>query len=189
MSDEATHEDHDQGTLVLAHHHPGRLRVRVRSGAFEEDHATLESIARWLSKQPGVRTVCTHARTGSVLVTYDPSEIEAGELFVGIASHGHLHIAEARPRGPRPAQTVFAAFRALDDFVLRRSEGRWGLGVVFPLVLGVGSLGSFLFSAHRRAPRWDNLLYWSVQLFRSMNEEQERAPRQPGDPREHADGD
>jgi hypothetical protein len=185
MSEEAPHED-DPGTLVLAHHHPGRLRVRVRSGALEEDRATLESIERWLTKQPGVRAVCTHARTGSVLVTYDASEAEAGDLFVGIASHGHLDIAEERVRRS-PAEAVFAAFRALDDFVLRSSDGRWGFGVLFPLVLGVGSLGSFFFSAHRRAPRWDNLLYWGVQLFRSMNEEHGKAERRTADHRDHAD--
>jgi hypothetical protein len=38
-----------------------------------------------------------------------------------------------------------------------------------PLALGLGSIGSFLFSAHRRAPRWDNLLYWSVQFLVLLN--------------------
>jgi hypothetical protein len=187
MSEDALREDHDRGYLVLAHHHPGRLRVRVRPGALEEDCATLEAIERWLTEQPGVRAVCTHARTGSVLVTYDTSEAEAGDLLVGIASHGHLDIAEARTRRA-PAQAVFASFRALDDFALRSSKGRWGLGLVLPLALGIGSVGSFLFSAHRRAPRWDNLLYWGVQLFRSMNEERGQGARRPGDSREHADG-
>jgi hypothetical protein len=188
MSDEAPREDHDHhGYLVLAHHHPGRLRVRVRSGALEEDRTMLEAIERWLTKQPGVRAVCTHARTGSVLVTYDASEAEAGDLFVGIASQGHLDIAETRERRA-PVQAIFAAFREVDDFVLRSSRGRWGLGLVVPLALGMSSVGSLLFSAHRRAPRWDNLLYWSVQLFRSMNEDRGQPQRRPGDLREHADG-
>jgi Heavy metal associated domain 2 len=180
MSEAAFRENQDRGYLVLAHHHPGRLRVRVRSGALEEDCATLEAIERWLTEQPGVRAVCTHTRTGSVLVTYDTSEADAGDLFVGIASHGDLDIAEEHARRA-PAQAVFAAFRAVDDFTLRSSKGRWGLGFVLPLALGIGSVGSFLFSAHRRAPRWDNLLYWGVQLFRSMNEERAQTVR-------HADG-
>jgi hypothetical protein len=187
MSEDEPREDHDRGYLVLAHHHPGRLRVRVRSGALEQDGATLEAIERWLTKQPGIQAVCIHRRTGSVLVTYDASEAEAGDLLVGIASHGHLDIAEPR-ESRRPAQAVFAAFRAIDDFVLRSSRGRWGLGLVLPLAMGIGSVGSFLFSAHRRAPRWDNLLYWSVQLFRSMNEERAEAERRPGELHRHANG-
>jgi hypothetical protein len=185
MSEDATREDHERGYLVLAHHHPGRLRVRLRSGAPEPDGATLEAVERWLTEQPGVRAVRTHGRTGSVLVIYDASEAEAGDLLVGMASHGHLDIGDARERRP-PAQAVFAAFRAVDDFVLRWSEGRWGVGLVLPLALGLSSVGSLLFSAHRRAPRWDNLLYWSVQLFRSLNDERARPERGSGDLREHA---
>jgi hypothetical protein len=188
MSDDEPREDPDRGYLVLAHHHPGRLRVRVRSGALEQDDGPkLRAIERWLTKQPGVRAVCIHPRTGSVLVTYDTSEAEAGELLVGIASHGHLDIAEPSERRP-PAQAAFAAFRAVDDFVLRSSGGRWGLGLVLPLALGVGSVGSFLFSAHRRAPRWDNLLYWGVQLFRSMNVERAERERRSGELDGHANG-
>jgi hypothetical protein len=186
MSEEEPRED-DRAYLVLAHHHPGRLRVRVRSGALEQDGATLEAIERWLTKQPGVCAVSTDPRTGSILVKYDASEAEAGELLVGIASHGHLDIAE--PRESRtPAGAVFAAFRAVDDFVLRASNGRWGLGLVLPFALGIGSVGSLLFSAHRRAPRWDNLLYWGVQLFRSMNEDRAKRERRPEELDGHANG-
>ncbi len=174
--------------LFLAHHHPGRLRVRSR--ALERAPAALEAIELWLSQQAGVCTACVHAPTGSVLVTYDPTRTDAGELMVGIASRAHLTIAEPSPGG-QPAQAAFDAFRALDEFVLDWSGGRWGLGVLVPLALGVSSVGSLLFSAHRRAPRWDNLLYWGVQLFRSLNEDehpQRRASVKSGRDRGHASG-
>lgn len=177
-------EANRDGQLLLAHHHPGRLRVR--SSVLERDGEALEAIESWLKQQPGVRAVCSHAPTGSILITYDPSEADPGELLVAIASQAHLEIAE-RPAGRPPVQAVFAAFRAFDDAVLESSGGRWGLDLVLPVALGIGSAVSFLFSAHRRAPRWDSLLYWGVQAFRAMNDEPHPDHR-PGRGPQHAGG-
>jgi hypothetical protein len=154
--------------LVVAHHHPGRLRIRSRT--FECEPALAETIERWLSEQPGVREVRSHPPTGSVLVTYDPSCADVGELLVAIAARTCLSIAEPATPGP-PAQRILDAARGLDDRVLELSGGRFGLGLVVPLALGAGSIASFFASAHRRTPRWDNLLYWAVQLFRALNED------------------
>ncbi|MDR2161029.1 MAG: hypothetical protein LBO77_02665 [Desulfovibrio sp.] len=46
-------------------------RVRIRSRALS-DPATLESVTRLLEAQPGVRRIAANARTGSLLVEYDP---------------------------------------------------------------------------------------------------------------------
>jgi hypothetical protein len=154
--------------LVVAHHHPGRLRVRSRS--FERDPALVETIERWLTEQPGVREVRSHAPTGSILVAYDPSRADVGELLVAIAARTCLALVEPSAAGP-PAQRIFDAARGLDDRVLELSGGRFGLGIVVPVALGLGSIASFVSSAHVRAPRWDNLLYWAVQMFRAMNED------------------
>ncbi len=175
MSSEATRD----GELVLAHHHPGRLRVR--SDRFERDSATLDGIERWLSDQPGVRLVQAHAGTGSVLLLYDPSTVDGGVLLAALADRSRLAIAEP-DRSRSPAQRIFDAAQSLDDLVLELSGGRWGLGFLVPAAMWAGSLGSLLFSAHRRAPRWDNLFYWGVQLFRSMNDDRHsRRRRHAGD--------
>lgn len=175
MSDGARAE---RPTLFVAHHHPGRLRVRSR--AFERDAALRESVARFAGEQTGVRAARAEAKTGSVLVSYDPTRADAGDLLTAIAARAHLVVTEP-PRG-NPVQAVFDAARALDEHVVDWSGGRFGLGFVVPLTMGVGSIGSFLWSSHRRVPRWDNLIYWGVQLFRSLNEDR-RPPR-----REHANG-
>jgi hypothetical protein len=168
----------ERQTLVVAHHHPGRLRVR--SGAFERDSALRESVARFVGEQSGVRDARAEARTGSVLVAYDPARADAGELLTAIAARAHLTIGEL-PRA-NPVQAIFDAAHALDEQMVEWSGGRFGLGFLVPLTMSVGSIGSFLWSAHTRAPRWDNLLFWGVQLFRSLNDDR-RAPR-----REHANG-
>jgi hypothetical protein len=150
----------ERGWLVVAHHHPGRLRVR--SPRFELDERLLETTQRWLVEHPGVRDACSDATAGSILVAYDPARIDAGELLVTIATRARLVLVERVPR-EIPAKRV--------------------LGLVIPTALGLGSLASFLLSPHVRAPRWDNLLWWGIEAFRALNED----PR-PG-ARPHANGD
>jgi hypothetical protein len=173
-----TGEARDRG-LAVAHHHPGRLRVR--SSAFEGDDALRASTERWLTEQPGVLVVSSHAPTGSILVAYDPSRIDAGELLIAVASRARLVVTAKAPRGLR-AQALFDAARAVDESVVGWTGGRLGLGLAIPVALGISSIASFVLSPHVRAPRWDNLLYWGVHFFRTLNDD-ERARR-----REHARG-
>jgi hypothetical protein len=169
----------ERGWLVVAHHHPGRLRVR--SPRFELDERLLEATQRWLAERPGVRSACSDATAGSILVAYDPSCTDAGELLVAIATRARLVVVEREPR-EAPARRIFAAVRAFDGLVLDASGGRFGLGLVFPTALGLGSIASFLMSPHPRAPRWDNLLWWGMEAFRVLNED----PPPPA--RSHANG-
>jgi hypothetical protein len=159
----------DEEPLVVAHHHPGRLRVRSR--AFEWDAALLSSTERWLAEQPGVLAVSARPEVGSVLVAYDTSRLDVGALLVSLADHARLAIAAHPPLGETPAQTIYDAARTLDDHVHRYTNGRYGLGLIVPVALGIGSVGSLAFSTHVRAPRWDNLLYWAVQFFWAMNQD------------------
>jgi hypothetical protein len=159
----------ERGWLVVAHHHPGRLRVR--SPRFELDERLLEATQRWLAEHPGVRGACSDATAGSILLAYDPSRTDVGELLVAIASRARLVIVEREPR-EAPAKRIFGAVRALDGLVLDASGGRFGLGLVFPTALGLGSIASFVMSPHVRAPRWDNLLWWGIQAFRAFNADQ-----------------
>ena len=168
-----------RGWLVVAHHHPGRLRVR--SPRFELDERLLEATQRWLAEHPGVRDACTDTTAGSILVAYDPSRTDAGELLVAIANRTRLVVLEREPR-ETPARRIVAGVRALDGFVLDASGGLFGLGLVFPAALGLGSIASFFMSSHARAPRWDNLLWWGAQVFRAFDEDK-RPP-----PRPHANG-
>ena len=155
----------DGRPLVVAHHHPGRLRMR--SPAFETDERLRDAAQRWLRDQCGVRAVDADARTGSLLVTYDPALVDAGELLLAVATRSQLTIAEHASR-PVDVQFVFDGARALDERVLEATGGRFGLRVVLPALLGVGSAGSFLLS-EQRTPRWESLLYWAVQAFTVLN--------------------
>jgi hypothetical protein len=154
----------DEGQLVVAHHHPGRLRLRSRR--FEGDDALRESTLRWLAEQPGVMDVRSDAKTGSMLVAYDLARVDAGCLLASVAERARLAVDEPAPLG----QMLLEATRDLDKRVLESSGGRFGLGIAIPLAMGIGSVGSFVWSAHLRAPRWDNLIYWGVQFFHMRGE-------------------
>jgi hypothetical protein len=88
----------------------------------------------------------------------------------------------AEPTQEPPAQRIYDAARAVDDRLLEWSAGRFGISLFVPVALAAGSVGSFLWSSHRRVPRWDNLLYWAVQFFRTLNEDEHS--RRP----QHANG-
>jgi hypothetical protein len=166
----------DDRPLFVTHHHPGRLRVR--SPLFDRDPKLSETLAGWLTEQAGVRLVQRGAQTGSLLVGYDPSRTDGGRLLEGMARRGELDIT-VPPRPGIPAQGIFDAARALDRQVAAWSDGRFDLRLALPVALGLGSVASFFVSDHRRIPRWDNLLYWSVHFFRTLNEDA-RDERPPG---------
>lgn len=169
--------DAGRRSLIVAHHHPGRLRVRAR--ALEGDAQLRRVACAAIGGHEGVRSALD-TETGSILVEYDPERVDAGALLSAIAEATALTVALPEPQ-PRPAgataHEVFEAARALDRHVARWTGGRVDLRVAVPATLGVASVASLLLSAQARTPRWDNLLYWGFTLFHTLNERARRAPR------------
>jgi hypothetical protein len=153
-------------SLVVAHHHPGRLRVRAQ--ILESDPALRRHATAAVAGLDGVSSA-TDAPTGSVLVEYDPARIDAGALLDAIAAAAALWIAPP-PAPSSPARAVFEAGRMLDAHVAEWTGGRFGLRVAVPAALAAGSIATLAFGAWR-APRWDSLLYWSFTVFRALNDE------------------
>ncbi|HZU81742.1 MAG TPA: hypothetical protein VE987_02445 [Polyangiaceae bacterium] len=165
--------------LVVAHHHPGRLRVRAR--VLEQDTRVMASVHGALSGAAGVIAVRGRAETGSVLVEYDPTRTDAGRLLERIAGVTRLPVARPTPRR-LAAQPVFDAARDLDGWLSSWTRGRIDLRVGVPMALGLGSVLSFFWSGQPRAPRWETLLFWSVNLLMRLNDDagDEAAPRSHG---------
>jgi hypothetical protein len=153
-------------SLVVAHHHPGRLRVRAR--ALQADPELRRRVADAVAATHGVSSVAD-AATGSVLVEYDPRCVDAGALLREITATASLSIEPPAP--PRsPAHTVFESARALNAHVAEWSAGRFDLRFAVPAALAAGSLAAVAFGAPK-APRWDSLVYWSFTVFRALNDE------------------
>jgi hypothetical protein len=153
-------------SLVVAHHHPGRLRVRAR--VLETDPELRRRAVAAVAMVDGVTSV-VDSPTGSVLVEYDPERVDAGALVGEIAAAAALWIAPP-PTQRSAARAVFESGRALDAHVADWTGGRFDLRVAVPAALAAGSIATLLFGAWR-APRWDSLLYWSFTVFRALNDD------------------
>ncbi len=155
--------------LELAHHHPGRLRVRA--DALRDDAARIERVTRLIDAAPGVTRVAHNPRTGSFLIEYEPGHIDPEELVEQIAEAAGLlspFDPRARKLPVQPAMALIDGARGLNEITNQLTGGRADLRVVVPAALA--GLAAYSFSREKvRLPRWDNLLWWSYSIFTALH--------------------
>ncbi len=160
----------DEDLLELAHHHPGRLRVRadVLCGNTELAAEVIEA----LDGVSGITQVSHNARTGSLLVAYEPGLVEPDAIAARIAAVARL-ISPFDPRAARPvfrpAGAVIDGTRGLNAIAGELTGGRADLRSIIPAALAGAAAYSFAFGKGPRLPRWDNLLWWSYSVFASLH--------------------
>lgn len=175
---EAQHE-----ALELVHHHPGRLRVRSEAmrarpqDADDESNAHLalaERIRDAMEGVPGVTKLTHNARTGSLLVEYEPGHVEPDAIVARIAEIGGMQSPFARgadeTKSVTPAEALVEATRELNAIVYELTGWKADLRSIVPA--GIAALGaySFIVKKEDRLPRWDNLLYWSYNIFSQLHQ-------------------
>jgi copper chaperone CopZ len=74
--------------LDLAHHLPGRLRLR--SALFKGNARASEETQRHLAEIRGVTSARANPTTGSVLLEYDPDVISPSKVSDVLAAHGYI---------------------------------------------------------------------------------------------------
>ena len=159
------------GALRVVHHHPGRLRVRARS--LERDASRTRAAVEAMRRRKDVAGVRAQDLTGSILVEYDPERVDGGALLEALANALQLSV-EVTPARKSVARAITDAARAADERVSVLTRGRLNLRSGVPVAMGIGSVASLLWARDRRAPRWDNLLYWAFACFMALNHEPER---------------
>jgi hypothetical protein len=156
--------------LELAHHHPGRLRVRADSLCNAEDVA--QAIREALDALPGIVSVKYTAQTGSFLVEYEAGLADADEIILRIAETADLDPpldeAALRELRARPALLAIGATKELNRLAEEVTGGRTDLRTLVPTALAGLAVYSFL-QEKQRMPRWDNLLYWGFNIFTQMH--------------------
>jgi hypothetical protein len=156
--------------LELVHHHPGRLRVRA--AVLRDDAELAERITQALEGMPGIARVTHNARTGSVLVEYEPGLVEPDAIAEQIAKTAQL-ISPFDPRAAkpvfRPAGALIEGTRELNAIAEELTGGRVDLRSLVPAALAGAAAYSFAFGKGPRLPRWDNLLWWSYSVFHSLH--------------------
>lgn len=163
-------------TLELAHHHPGRLRVRSDALARgEEALARFSRVALAIEGRPGVRVVRHNAASGSVLVEYVPGAVEPDALVDAIAAAADLEPpppdAHERARLRQPALVAIGVTRELNSVAEKILGGRADLRTLVPMAM-LGTAAYSFVTGKNRLPRWDNLTYWAFSLFQSLHAEE-----------------
>jgi hypothetical protein len=154
--------------LALIHHHPGRLRVRAES--FRGGKA-VDQVRAALDMEPGIGAVSHNPRTGSLLVEYQPGHAHAETILARIAAAAGLDMPpdDESPRGKEPAIVAIDVARELNELVHEVTGYRADLRSIVPM--GMAALAAYSFAVHgdARLPRWDNLLYWSYNIFSQLH--------------------
>ncbi len=171
----------DREHLELAHHHPGRLRVRADSLIDALD--VVQRIRESLDAVPGILSVKYTAQTGSLLIEYEPGHSDADDIILRIADAADLEPpldeAALRERRARPALLAIGASKELNKLTEELTGGRADLRGLVPTALAGLAVVSFI-QEKQRMPRWDNLLYWSFNVFTMLHRKEiEGEPRVP----------
>ena len=152
-------------TLRLVHHHPGRLRLR--SEAFVDNDDTLPEVRAALEGKPGLIRVGHDARTGGLLIEYEPGLVEPDALMQRVAEALRLSpppFGREVRRRPADLAWLVEATRRLDAATQEATGHRLELRAVVPLALIGVAITSFIAQSGQRLPRWDNLVFWSLSL-------------------------
>jgi hypothetical protein len=159
---------HDRGVMVV-HDTPGRLRLRLPSGA------RTAALADALAAVPGVVHCAWTPRTRSLLLLYRPDAATAEGLVAAVAEQACVD-AEPRARRPHPGPPACGDFAAsvaglmaeIDQRVTRTTRGLLGLRSVVPLALVLWA-GRELARGRTAPLAWSSALWYAHGLFRDYN--------------------
>ena len=179
----------------VVHAVPGRVRVKLnRDELTDEFSRELRSALLALS---GVEDVRANRRTGSVVIHYDPDELDVGGL-IDLARTANLLALDALAADPYAskqlppsltAQRVQRTFHEVDVRLAELSNGRWDLRSVVPAAFALLSARQILrdFGALGSAP-WYVLAWYAFDSFIKLHQEHSHpiTPAQP--PAAPADG-
>jgi hypothetical protein len=156
--------------LELVHHHPGRLRVRA--DAFRLQPELVDRAREAVLDLPGILRFSHSPQTGSLLVEYEPGVAEPDQVVLRIADAASLERPDEeaiRARKRPPALLAVGAARELNALTMELTGSRGDLRVLVPAALAALGAYSFAYGKGPRLPRWDNLLYWSYNIFATLH--------------------
>jgi len=165
-----------QDRLRLVSHFPGRLRVRAET--FRVLPEVANEVVEKLGAEPGVSEVKVSPITGSLVVSYDPRELQLPRLIQLLVRFGGLHGIEVDAqadwtKAPPHGDSVREAFGKLNESIRETTKGKLDLKVAVPgalVALGASALlrGRFVM------PMWYDFFFWSFVTFQNLNPRRER---------------
>ena len=116
--------------LEIAHHLPGRLRLR--SAAVKHDAAAAENARAAVAQIEGVHSVTANRDTGSLLIAYDTDVVAPDELLERLAIRGAASAPEKSGRGAPEWAAPLA--NVAKDWLINALADRLALALIGALV-------------------------------------------------------
>ena len=158
--------------VQIVHLSPGRLRLRVRRGALEDQ--TLQAAERALAGLAGVREVRENPIARSVLIRYDGDAVELAAVLAAVSRAGVTVVPSDRPiQGAGPVTTVdrtdlSKSITTLADLVDRRvadlTGGRADLRTLVPISFAILAVRQALAGQVTAVP-WYALAWYAFDSF------------------------
>lgn len=170
-ADDPPSESVAKDRLRIVSHFPGRLRVRAET--FRVLPEVAEEVAQRVGEEHGVSSAAMSPVTGSLLVTYDPRELQLPRLIHLLVRVGGLHGIEVDAANDwqhkdEDGVRVRAFFGQINDAVRAATSGTLDMKVAVPGTLAGTGLLMFL-AGRRRVPEWYDLLFWAFVTFSNLN--------------------
>ena len=173
---------HDR--LRIVSHYPGRLRVRAET--FRVLPEVGEQVVQRIAGEPGVSEATTSAVTGSLLVTYDPRQLQLPRLIGLLVRAGGLHGVEIEPPDPsekpsRGGDRIRHAADRVNQALRAASSGRLDANIALPASLFATGLFVLLTRRGPRVPGWYDLVFWGLMTFLNLNPRSDAEKDEPSE--------
>lgn len=170
--------------LRLVSHFPGRLRVRAET--FRALPEVADEVVASISAEPGVRDVQSSPVTGSLLVLYEPRELQLPRLVQLLVRAGELggievDAGEDWSKHPTQGTRVRETVAAWNESLQKLTGGKLDLRAAVPGSLAAAGAAVFL-SGRRRMPEWYDLLFWAYTSFTNLNQPGQDPHAEPDQP-------
>jgi hypothetical protein len=173
----------------LVHAVPGRLRLRLERNDLTAEFIQALEVA--LLTTDGVREVQVTPQTGSVVVRFDPTQLDLERLMAQARPRQLLALERAdRPEDLKKtvptsltAARIQRAFHEVDVRLSELSQGRWDLRSVVPATFGVLALRQIVTNFGELAGiPWYVLAWYAFDSFWKLNEQARVTLQEPTQP-------
>jgi hypothetical protein len=160
-----------QDRLRIVSHFPGRLRVRAST--FRVLPEVGEEVAERVAQERGVSSAELSPVTGSLLVTYEPRELQLPRLIALIIRIGGLHgleldVDNAWMNEPDGGEKIRDALGKWNDTLKELSQGKIDLKTTVPA--GLTAIGLLrLIGGAARWPEWYDFVFYGFVTFMNVN--------------------
>jgi hypothetical protein len=162
---------HKDAKLRLVHFHPGYLRIQADAFIHPADDSPVLAGAKAAAEAAaGFRSWSLKPKTGSVVIEYDNSAIEADDLLKDIANGAGLRAIEAPASRQMTREELVGGFlsgvQGVNQAVSHLTGDRADLRELTPLALAAASVAALILNKNRGLlPFWGSSLYHSYRIF------------------------